>query len=69
MFKAECEKIVKYDLQVSEDIVKFCQWALAEEQDETLSDTYDIVDFLDAIANMAPNYTVPNGEINIEYEK
>ena len=68
MFRAECEKTVKYDLQVSEDIVKFCRWVLAEEQDETLSDSYDIVDFLDAIVNKAKHYEVRNGEINIEYE-
>lgn len=69
MFKAECEKIVKYDLQVSEDIIKFCQWVLADAQDETLPDTYDIIDFLDVIANKAPQYFVGDNEINIKYEK
>lgn len=66
MFKAECEKIVKYDLQISEDIIKFCQWVL--EEDEVLDDIYSAMDLLDCIANKAHHYEAPNGEINIEYE-
>ena len=68
MFKAECDKIVKYDLQVSEDIVKFCQWIFNDEQNETFDDFYAIEDFLDAIANKAPSLAIRNGEMNIEYK-
>lgn len=69
MFKAECKKVVEYNLQVSDDIVKFCQWVYADEQDDAFNDAYTIADFLGDIANKAPHFAIRDNEINIEYYK
>lgn len=65
MFKAECKKTIQYNLKVSEDIVKFCQWITDE--DEVLDEIYDIMDLLDAIANKVRCLPIRDDEINIEY--
>ena len=69
MFKAECKRIVEYDLKVSKDIVSFCQWILDEDQGDTFCNEYTIEELIDAIANRAPSVGIVGDEINIEYEK
>lgn len=66
MFNAECKKTIQYDLKVSEDIVKFCQWVI--EEDEVLDEIYDVMDLLDAIANKVFCLPIRDDKINIEYE-
>lgn len=66
MFNAECERIIQYDLKVSEDIVKFCQWVLDE--DEVFDEIYDIMGLLETIANKNCYDSIRGNEINIEYE-
>ena len=69
MFKVKSEKVVKYDLQISEDLVEFLQWMFHDEQDDTFKDAYTIVDFLGDVANKAPHFAIRNNEINITYYK
>lgn len=66
MFNAEYKKTIQYNLNVSEDIVKFCQWMINE--DEVLDEVYDVMDLVDAIANKVRCLSIRNDEINIEYE-
>lgn len=69
MFKAKCNKVIEYNLEISEDIVKFCQWIVDIEQDDAFGDSYTTVAFLDDIANKAPLFAIRNSKINIEYYK
>lgn len=69
MFEVKSEKVVKYNLQISEDFIEFCQWILDSEQDDIFNDSYTIVDFLEDIANKAPHFEFRNSEINIKYYK
>lgn len=68
MFKAECKRVVEYNLKVSKDIVSFCQWILDADQGDTFYNEYTIEELIDAIANRAPSVAITDDEINIEYE-
>lgn len=69
MFKEKCEMVANYDLEISKDIVKFCQWLLDDEQSRTLYNDNVIVELIDIIANKGRYMEVDHDEINIEYEE